>query len=262
MLDEPNNEVAPDAPDAPSVILSAAKDPAESPSTGADVAAIPPTPDAPPVAGLGVDIIEIDRMERILARTPRMITRVFSEGERTYAQSKARPSVHFALFFAAKEAVLKALGTGFAGIGFTDVEVGHDRYGRPVPLLHGPAQELVEQLGVVEIQLSLSYTQSVGVASAVAIKEQDRPRRDEKVDPRVELARQFKEMRAMLDDMDDRIKSLDEDPPVKSPGEEPPVKSLDEDPPVILSKAKDPAEDSRTESDVAASSPDERPTND
>lgn len=171
-----------------------------------------PTIAAPPVAGLGVDIIEIDRMERVLARTPRMISRVFSEGERSYAQAKAHPAVHFALFFAAKEAVLKALGIGFEGIGFTDVEVGHDRYGRPVPLTHGHAQEIVEKLGVVEIQLSLSYTQSVGVASAVAIKEQDRPRRDEKVDPRAELARQFKEVRALLDDMDERMKALNDEP--------------------------------------------------
>jgi holo-[acyl-carrier protein] synthase len=168
--------------------------------------------DALPAAGLGVDIIEVERMERALTRTPRMLIRVFSEGERSYAQSKARPAVHYALFFAAKEAVLKALGTGFAGMAYTDVEVDHDKYGRPIPLLHGNAQQLAASQGVVEMQLSLSYTKTVGVASAVAIKEQDRPRRDEKVDPRVELARQFKEVRALLDDMDDRMKTLDKTP--------------------------------------------------
>jgi holo-[acyl-carrier protein] synthase len=157
-----------------------------------------------------VDIIEIDRMERALERTPRMRERVFSEAERAYAQGKARPAVHYALFFAAKEAVLKALGTGFKGMAFTDVEVDHDRYGRPVPILRGHAQEVATAQGIVEMQLSLSYTHSVGVASAVAIREQDRPRRDEKVDPRVELARQFKEMRSLLDDMDERVKALDE----------------------------------------------------
>lgn len=160
-------------------------------------------------------------MERVLERTPRMITRVFSEKERDYAQAKARPAVHYALFFAAKEAVLKALGTGFAGMGFTDVEVDHDKYGRPVPLLHGRAQQLAQEQGVIEMQLSLSYTHSVGVASAVAIKEQDRPRRDEKADPRAELARQFKEVRALLDDMDERMKALDEEP-----DPDPPVPTL------------------------------------
>ena len=167
--------------------------------------------DGPSVAGLGVDIIEIERMERALTRTPRMLQRIFSEQEREYAKSKSRPFAHYALFFAAKEAVLKALGTGFAGMNFTDVEVGHDRFGRPIPLLHGNAAELAKRQGIVELQLSLSYSHSVGVASAVAIKEQDRPRKDEKLDPRVELARQFKEMRAMLDDMDERIKALDDE---------------------------------------------------
>jgi holo-[acyl-carrier protein] synthase len=166
--------------------------------------------DAPPAAGLGVDIIEIARMERALKRTPRMRERIFSEGERAYAQAKARPAVHFALFFAAKEAVLKALGTGFRGMALTDVEVDHDRYGRPVPVLHGQASITAQEQGIVEIQLSLSYTHSVGVASAVAIREQDRPRKDEKLDPHAELAKQFKEMRALLDDMDERLKKLDD----------------------------------------------------
>ena len=162
-----------------------------------------------PAVGLGVDIIEIDRMEQALTRTPRIRERVFSEQERSYAQKKARPAVHYALFFAAKEAVLKALGTGFSGMAFTDVEVDHDRFGRPIPILHGRAQKLAEEQGIVEIQLSLSYTHSVGVASAVAIKDEDRPRKDKKIDPRVELSRQFKEVRALLDDMDERIKALD-----------------------------------------------------
>jgi holo-[acyl-carrier protein] synthase len=166
------------------------------------------TPDLP-VAGTGIDIIEIERMERAIKRTPRIVWRLFSEQEQAYCQSKARPATHFALFFAAKEAVLKALGTGFAGMAYTDVEVDHDRFGRPVPVLRGHAQELADALGIVELQLSLSYTHLVGVASAVAIKQQDRPRKDEVFDPHAELARQFKEMRALLDDMDEKLKELD-----------------------------------------------------
>ncbi len=154
-----------------------------------------------PVAGLGVDIIEIERMEKAVARTPRMITRLFSEYEQAYAKKKARPAVQYALFFAAKEAVLKALGTGFAGVSaFTDVEVSHDRYGKPLPILHGRAKELAHSLGVIDMQLSLSYTRSVGVASAVAIKEQDRPKTEDKIDQKAELARKFKELRVLLDE--------------------------------------------------------------
>ncbi|MDR3037590.1 MAG: holo-ACP synthase [Coriobacteriales bacterium] len=207
----PTTTTTPDVTGAPDAIATPADRTPPTGSLALDTPDTPDTPATPPVAGLGVDIIEIERMERVLARTPRMRERVFSQGERAYAQAKARPVVHYALFFAAKEAVLKALGTGFAGMAFTDVEVDHDRYGRPVPVLRGRAQEIAQAQGVVEMQLSLSYTHAVGVASAVAIKEQDRPRKDEKVDPRAELARQFKEMRAMLDDMDERIQALDDE---------------------------------------------------
>ena len=164
-----------------------------------------------PVAGLGVDIIEVKRMEKAMNRTPRILVRVFSETERLYAWQKTRPAVHFALFFAAKEAVLKALGTGFTGMAFTDVEVDHDRFGRPIPLLHGRAKAIAQEQGVVEMQLSLSYTHTVGVASAVAIKEQDRPHKENKADPRTELARQFKEVRAILDGMDERLRDLEDE---------------------------------------------------
>jgi len=158
------------------------------------------------LAGVGVDIVEIERMERAISRTPRIIQRVFSDNERAYACSKVRPVTHYALFFAAKEAVFKALGTGFAGMRFTDVEVNHDRFGRPIVVLHGKALDIAREQGIIDMQLSLSYTHQVGVASAVAIKEEHRPRKEENTDPHAELARQFKELRAMLDDMDSRLK--------------------------------------------------------
>ena len=74
--------------------------------------------------GLGVDIVEIERMRRILERTPSFARKVFSEAERAYCDGKAQPEVHYATRFAAKEAVVKALGTGFSeGIGVRDIEV-------------------------------------------------------------------------------------------------------------------------------------------
>ena len=162
-----------------------------------------------PIAGLGVDIIEIARMERAIWKSPHLPQRIFSEQEIAYSESKVNPAVHYALFFAAKEAVLKALGTGFNGMSFTDIEVEHDRFGRPYPLLRGHAKEVAEQQGILEMHLSLSYTHTVGVASAVAIKEQDRPRKEERIDPRSELAQQFKQMRSLLDDMDERLRGIE-----------------------------------------------------
>ena len=155
------------------------------------------------LAGLGVDIVEIGRMEQALRRVPHMRQRLFTAAESAYAESKARPVVHYALFFAAKEAVLKALGSGFRGVGWTDVEVRHHGNGRPYPHLEGAAKALAEQQGVVSVELSLSYTHQVGVASAVAIRRQDQPQRDVKADPKAELMRQFKQLRSLLDELEE-----------------------------------------------------------
>ena len=97
--------------------------------------------------GLGVDIVEIARMRRILERTPSFREKVFSEEERSYCESTANPEVHYATRFAAKEAVLKALGTGFSrGIANHDVEVRRNAKGRPFVVLHGRAKEVEEGL--------------------------------------------------------------------------------------------------------------------
>lgn len=160
--------------------------------------------DAPAISGLGVDIVEIERMRRALERHPRMRERLFSQEEREYCDSRARPEIHYAMRFAAKEAVLKALGMGFSGgIRFTDVEVARDERGRPVPRLSGRAAEIAHAAGVVEMHLSLSYTHLNAVASAVAVTERMRPQQEERPATTVErLEDAFKEVRGVLDDID------------------------------------------------------------
>ena len=154
------------------------------------------------ITGLGVDIVEIDRMKHALERHPRMKERLFSAEERAYCDKRNRPEIHYALRFAAKEAVLKALGTGFRGMRFTDVEVVRDSAGRPVPVLSGRAAARAEEYGVLEMHLSLSFTHTTAVASAVAITEAGRPRtKEEPPDPRAELASAFKEARSMLNEI-------------------------------------------------------------
>ena len=153
--------------------------------------------------GLGVDIVEIARMRRILERTPNFRTRVFSEDERVYCDGTATPEVHYATRFAAKEAVLKALGTGFSeGIGVRDVEVRRNTKGRPYVVLSGRAKEVAAEKGVRELPLSLSYTHTDAVACAMAITEDSVRAAEERVDPMEELARQFKKARSLLDEMD------------------------------------------------------------
>ena len=147
------------------------------------------------VAGLGVDIVEIERFAGVMERRPRIIERMFSDGERAYCESKARPEIHYALRFAAKEAVLKMLGTGFAGIRFRDVEIVRNDRGKPIPVLTGVAAERAAELGIVEMHVSLSYTHATAVASAVAITAAARPARDDEATPEEELTRTFRELK-------------------------------------------------------------------
>ncbi len=154
------------------------------------------------VTGLGVDIVEIARMRDALRRRPRMKDRLFSDDERAYCEGRNKPEIHYAMRFAAKEAVLKALGTGFSGMRFRDVEVARDERGRPVPRLTGRAAEVAEAVGVVEVHLSLSFTHENAVASAVAITESMRPQvEDVPETPQQRLAASFKDARTLLDEV-------------------------------------------------------------
>lgn len=153
--------------------------------------------------GLGVDIVEIERMRRILDRTPSFAHKVFTEAEQAYCNRKTSPATHYAARFAAKEAVCKALGTGIlaSGIGLQDVEVTLDSRGKPQVALHGAAAEIAQEQGVLDVPLSLSYTHDVAVANAVAITRASQAERERRRDVKAELAQQFKEMRGMLDDL-------------------------------------------------------------
>ena len=169
---------------------------------GEDGQAVPEREQLEGAVGLGMDIVEIERMARILQRTPRFRVRVFTEDERAYCDSKAKPAVHYACRFAAKEAVLKALGTGFSkGIAPADVEVARNAQGRPYAVLHRKALEESKRQGVIDLPLSLSYTHSDAVACAMAITADSVRAAEERVNPMEELAAQFKEARALLDDL-------------------------------------------------------------
>jgi holo-[acyl-carrier protein] synthase len=152
--------------------------------------------------GLGVDIVEIEHMRKILQRSPSFSRVVFSADEQEYCEKMGSPETHYALRFAAKEAVVKALGTGFSeGIGVLDIEVRRNAKGRPVVVLRGAAKDIAAKRGVRDIPLSLSYTHTEAVACAMAITESSRKATRERIDPMEELTRKFKETRSMLDDL-------------------------------------------------------------
>lgn len=153
--------------------------------------------------GLGVDIVEIERMRKILQRSPAFARKVFSCEECCYCEATALPEAHFATRFAAKEAVVKALGTGFSrGVGVRDIEVKRTRKGRPYVVLSGRAKEIAREMGVRELPISLSYTHTDAVACALAITDDARRAEEERKDPMVELGKRFKEARGMLDELD------------------------------------------------------------
>ncbi len=98
-----------------------------------------------------------------------MIERMFTEGERTYALAANDPTERFAVRFAAKEAVMKALGVGLGSFGFHDVEVQRDEGGCPSLLVRGSAERLADERGVTDWQISLTHTATTAGAVVLAL---------------------------------------------------------------------------------------------
>jgi holo-[acyl-carrier protein] synthase len=115
------------------------------------------------VSGVGIDLLEVERLQRALERKPRLAERLFSDAERAYAAERARPAMHLAARFCAKEAVAKALG--LTAWSFRDVEVVATG-AAPEVRLSGRAAERAAELGV---SASISLTHTASLAAAVAV---------------------------------------------------------------------------------------------
>lgn len=118
----------------------------------------------------GVDLVEVERLARAIRdHAGRFEARVFTPHEQEYADARpGRRDEHLAARFAAKEAVLKALGTGWSGgIAWTDVETRRDDDGPPTLRLHGEAARVAESLGIRHWKLSLSHTRTYAIASVI-----------------------------------------------------------------------------------------------
>jgi holo-[acyl-carrier protein] synthase len=118
--------------------------------------------------GVGLDAVELDRFRRSLERTPGLVARLFTEGEIAYARQRDDPTERFAARFAAKEAVMKALGIGLGECGWHDVEVVRAPSGQPSLVLRGRAAELAAAKGVAAWHLSLTHTDRSAQAIAIA----------------------------------------------------------------------------------------------
>lgn len=118
--------------------------------------------------GLGIDAVEIDRFRRVLARTPGVARRLFTDAEREYGERAKDPAPRLAARFAAKEAAMKALGVGLGAFKFHDVEVVRAPSGKPSLRLAGGAAELAASNGVRELHLSITHSDETAEAVVVA----------------------------------------------------------------------------------------------
>ena len=122
------------------------------------------------VLSTGVDLVEIGRLEQVMERRGERFThRVFTASEREYCDARPRPVIHYAGRFAVKEAVLKALRTGWVeGITWQDVEVESGPGGEPSVNLSGGALARAEEMGLKTLHISIAHTEHYAVATAIA----------------------------------------------------------------------------------------------
>ena len=122
------------------------------------------------IVGIGVDLVKIDRINKASKNHPGFLERLFTDRERQYCAKQKFPAQHYAARFAAKEAVLKAIGTGWsAGVKWTDMEVLHGEGGGPIVNISGRVKDLMDLRGVKQILLSYSHDGDYAVAQVVLV---------------------------------------------------------------------------------------------
>ena len=124
------------------------------------------------IVGIGVDIVDIRRVRGVLERQgDRFVRRVFTAAEQDYCRAHRDPSPHFAARFAAKEALFKALGTGWArGVTWRDAEVQRQESGAPRLMITGCARKLADQQGACRTHVSLSHSEETAIAVVILEK--------------------------------------------------------------------------------------------
>ncbi len=124
------------------------------------------------IVGIGVDLAEVDRIREALERPTtgeRFRSRVFTTGEQAYCERRRGKFESYAARFAAKEAMMKALGRGWSReVSWTEIEVTRERGGRPRILLHGRTAAYAEKLGIRRISLALTHTANTALAEVIA----------------------------------------------------------------------------------------------
>jgi holo-[acyl-carrier protein] synthase len=120
------------------------------------------------IVGIGVDVVEVARVERILERRPRFRERVFTPDEMAYCETKAVPARSYAARWAAREAALKAPG-GIRGLKWRDIHVERGRHGAPKLTLEGKARVRASEVGADQVLVSFTHERQVATAFCVAV---------------------------------------------------------------------------------------------
>ncbi len=121
------------------------------------------------ILGIGIDIIEVARIERMLSKYgAHFAERIFTDEEIGYSTSKSSPAIHFAARFAAKEAFLKSLGTGLANaIRWCDISISNDKHGKPKLTITNAAKNIAEKIGAKNIHISISHTKEYAISVVI-----------------------------------------------------------------------------------------------
>ncbi|MBU1228101.1 MAG: holo-ACP synthase [Actinobacteria bacterium] len=123
------------------------------------------------IVGLGVDLADIDRVGRVLARYPRFAERCFTAHEREYAFRFAKPERRLAARFAGKEAVMKSMGAGWRRIRWQDIEITGG--GKPTVRVSGTAARRAEMLGIIGFEITITHTDKDALVFAIALGEHE-----------------------------------------------------------------------------------------
>jgi holo-[acyl-carrier protein] synthase len=125
------------------------------------------------IIGVGTDITETERIGRMIERHGELfLNRVYTDEEVRYCRDRKQYIQHYAGRWAAKEAVMKTLGTGWAkGVGWRDIEVVSQKSGAPLIAIHGGAKVVADELGITQILITISHCRAYATATAIAVGE-------------------------------------------------------------------------------------------
>ncbi len=123
------------------------------------------------IIGIGIDIIEVKRIKQALDRQPKIAAKLFTPGELSNCQARSYQYEELAGRFAAKEALLKAIGIGWRrGVKFPEIEVSNEKSGKPYITVFGRVKEFTDRLGVKEIFLTITHTRDLAMAQVILTK--------------------------------------------------------------------------------------------